>query len=478
MRSDATGRKFVQALTVMVGTVMVGIALGSLPARAVRADNLTEAFIGAYNTSGLLEQNRALLRVEDENLATAMAALRPIINWTIEVSRDYSRERTGTTLKTNKPARFQTGITLSHLIYNGGFSAPGRQAAQEIVLSTRQNLRNVEQQILFRAADAYLGVLLQEETVQIRMNNVDVSAEALRAYRSRFEVGEIGRTDIALAEAQFASAQADLAVARGDLSSAQAEYVTAAGKQPGRTEGSPKLPDLPWSEAEAVNLAQRTHPSILSAQHQVRALDLQVQQQHANLGPKVSLNVNADIREQSGNDDNREHATLALRLEQPIYTGGRLAATLRQAMANRDAARANLVNVQKDIIQGVANAYAAFQATTARLGASAERVRAAQVAFDGIREEATLGARSLLDLVIAQQDLLDARLQEVTARVDRSRTAYQLLQALGLLTVEHLGLAVQIYDPTHYHDLVKKAPARISTQGRELDRVLKALRLE
>ncbi len=470
MRGTATG-KLVRALA-----VTAGLALSVMPVRLAWADNLTDAFIGAYNTSGLLEQNRALLRAADEDVAIAVSALRPIINWTVRVSQDYTRTTTSGIVVRNEPSTFFTGLTLAQLIYDGGFSILGKQSAQEIVLSTRQSLIDVEQAILFRAANAYLNVVLQEETVQIQVNDVDVSAEELRASRDRFEVGEVTRTDVALSEAQLASSQADLAVARGNLSTAQAEYVNAVGKLPGATAGQPSLPSLPRSESEAISFARRNHPAILAAQHEVRALDLQVQQQRANLGPNVTLNADAGITESYDNDDDTENASVSLNFNQPIYAGGRLAASVRRAMATRDASRANLLNVQKDITQGVSEAYANFQAASASLRASTEQVRASQVAFDGIREEATLGARTTLDVLNAQQDLLDAQLNEVASRTERSRAAYQLLQAQGLLTAERLGLAVQIYDPTLYYNLVKKAPAQVSKQSKDLDRVLKALR--
>ena len=453
-----------------------GIALSVLPERPAWADNITDAFIGAYNTSGLLEQNRALLRAADEDVAIALSALRPIISWSVQVSENYTRTRVGPIVNTVRPTNFFSGLTLSQLIYDGGASVLGKQSAQETVLATRQSLVDIEQLVLIRAASAYLGVLLQEETVAIRQNNVNVSAEELRASQDRFEVGEVTRTDVALSEAQLASSQADLAVARGELSIAQAEYVNAVGKQPGRTAGQPSLPNLPRSESDAISLAQRNHPAILSAQHQVRALDLIVEQQRANLGPNVSLNADAGVLESYDNDDFTNDATVSLNFNQTIYAGGGLAAAVRRAMATRDASRANLLNVQKDITQGVADRYAAFQAASASLRASTERVRASNVAFDGIREEATLGARTTLDVLNAQQDLLDAQLAEVASRTERSRAAYELLQAQGLLTAERLGLAVQIYDPTLYYNLVKKAPSRVSKQSRDLDRVLKALR--
>ncbi|GAA6158517.1 TolC family outer membrane protein [Ruegeria sp. HU-ET01832] len=469
--SSKAGGKLVKAMA-----LTAGIALSVLPGRFAWADNLTDAFIGAYNTSGLLEQNRALLRAADEDVAIALAALRPIINWTVQISQDYTRSTVDDVVNRQEPTNFFTGLTLSQLIYDGGFSVLGKQSAQEIVLSTRQNLIDIEQAVLFRAVNAYLDVVLQEETVQIQLNDVEVSAEELRASQDRFDVGEVTRTDVALSEAQLASAQAELAVARGNLSTAQAEYVNAVGNAPGATAGQPNLPSLPNSESEAIAFAQRNHPAILSSQHEVRAFDLLVQQQRANLGPNVSLNADAGITESFDNDDDLEDARIALNFNQPIYAGGALAAQVRRAMATRDATRANLLNVQKDITQGVSASYANFQAAAASLRASTEQVRASQVAFDGIREEATLGARTTLDVLNAQQDLLDAQLNEVASRTERSRAAYQLLQAQGLLTAERLGLAVQIYDPTLYYNLVKKAPAQVSRQSKDLDRVLKALR--
>ena len=144
-------------------------------------------------------------------------------------------------------------------------------------------------------------------------------------------------------------------------------------------------------------------------------------------------------------------------------------------MAARDAERANLLNVRLDVVQGVNNAFVRLEVARASLIATAERVRAAQVAFDGIREEATLGARTTLDVLAAEQELLDARTAQISARSERSIAAYELLSSQGLLTAERLGLAVQIYDPTSYYNLAKDAPANYSKQSRDLDRVLKAL---
>ncbi|MEX0350256.1 MAG: TolC family outer membrane protein [Paracoccaceae bacterium] len=461
---------------VLKGTALsVALLAATVAPRWAAADNLADALVGAYNTSGLLEQNRALLRAADEDVAIAVAQLRPIINWTLQVQREFVDQRSNNFSQDGYETNGFFGLSFQQLLYDGGATRLAKQSAQETVLSTRQTLVDVEQSVLFRAVSAYMNLILQEDNVALRRNNVRVLGEELRASQDRFEVGEVTRTDVALSEASVAAARANLADALGSLTTAQAEYANAVGNEPGKTAGQPSLPKQPASVEAAIAVAVKTHPQILAAQHQVRAAELIVQQQRKELGPNVTLGLDYGYsNEFSGPDFNRS-TSADVTFQQPLYAGGALAAQVRRAIATRDASRGTLLSVQRDVVQGVKDAYVRFQTAEASLTASNERVRAAQIAFDGIREEATLGARTTLDVLTAEQDLLDAQTQQIFARSERSLAAYQVLLSQGLLTAERLGLAVQIYDPTLYYNLVKNAPANISKQSKDLDRVLKAL---
>lgn len=218
------------------------VALGSFVPQRGQAENMADALASAYNTSGLLEQNRALLRAADEDVARSLAALRPVIEWTTSVSRDLNETRLGGFSTTRHTSRFFTGLTLTLLIYDGGASRLTTQARKEAVLATRQTLVAIEQQILLRAVAAYMSVLLTGENVQLSLNNVRVLGEELRAAQDRFEVGEVTRTDVALAESRLAAARSNLADARGGLVRAKAEYTNAVGHAPGTLAGQPKLP--------------------------------------------------------------------------------------------------------------------------------------------------------------------------------------------------------------------------------------------
>ncbi len=455
-------------------TLTLALVFGFAGPHVASAQNMTDAMIGAYNSSGLLEQNRALLRAADEDVALSMAALRPVIDWTTRVTRSLNRSQTLVATSVQR-STFFTGLTLDLLIYDGGASRLGVQAAKETVLATRQTLVEIEQSILLRAVAAYMNVLLQGENVSLRINNVRVLGEELRAAQDRFEVGEVTRTDVALAESRLAASRSNLANARGGLVNARAEYTNIVGQAPGSLAGQPTLPQRAASIAAAQSLAMRNHPLILAAQHRVAAAELLVLQASKSLGPTASIRADLGITENFNNDNNSREASASIVLRQPIYRGGSLNARIRRVMASRDAERSNLLTVQRDVAQDVNNAFVRLEVARASLVATNERVRAAQVAFDGIREEATLGARTTLDVLTAEQELLDAQTSRISDLAERSIASYELLSRQGLLTAERLRLAVPIYDPTVYYNLVKDAPSRVSKQSRDLDRVLEAL---
>ncbi len=441
-----------------------------------RAENLADALIGAYNTSGLLEQNRALLRAADEDVATAVALLRPVIDFIATANaRDGRFENAAGIDVLNRTAGATLGFDLSWLLFDNGVRNLSIQATKEAVLEARQRLLSIEQQILFRAVVAYMDVILQTENVSLRENNLRVLGEELRAAQDRFDVGEVTRTDVAQAESRVASARSNLALARGLLVNAQAEYVNAVGRKPGKLVTPTRLPPQPRSIEATQAVAVRTHPNILEAQRRVASLELLIEQARKRLGPSLSGTLSARLLEDRGRANNGYDTAIGLRFAQPIYQGGALQSNIRSAMARRDAARANLLTVQRNTVQDANNAFVRRDTARATLVATAERVRAAQVAFDGTREEATLGARTTLDVLISEQELLDALTAQIEARTQEWIAAYELLAAQGLLTAERLGLAVQIYDPTIYYNLVKTAPATVSKQSKDLDRVLKAL---
>ncbi|MDQ2092333.1 TolC family outer membrane protein [Marimonas arenosa] len=457
-----------------VAGLAMAMALGPVKATA---ETLADAMASAYEHNGLVDQNRALLRVADEDVAQAVSALKPILNWSADITRSWGRAYVSTLAASRGNASWDAsvGILAELLLYDFGTSRIKIDIAKESVLATRQALLSAEQSVLLRAAQAYLEILRNQEFVNLRQNNVRVITVELRAARDRFEVGEVTRTDVSIAEARLAGARASLAAAQGGLAAAIEEFRAAVGRKPGRLSRLPRVPQTAKSVEAAKATALANHPEMIKVQHEVTAAELGILAAKGAVNPSIKLTGRYGVSTQLDGPSYSNGGSIGIEASGPIYQGGKLASIARQAVARRDAARAGLHIVRHTLAQNVGNAWAQLQVARASRQASERQVRASTVAFRGVREEATLGARTTLDVLDAEQELLDAKANLISATIDEHTAAYQLLAAMGLLTAERMKLKVPQYDPAAYYNMVKDAPALHSEQGRKLDSVLKAL---
>ncbi|MCB2117522.1 MAG: TolC family outer membrane protein [Rhodobacteraceae bacterium] len=434
----------------------------ALMAGAARSETLADALISAYKNSNLLEQNRAVLRAADEDVADAVSALRPVLQWVANVQQYDTRQR-------GAARDASIGLQGQMTLLDFGRNRLGVEIAKETVLATREALIGVEQDVLLAAVQAFFDVRSASENVANNQNSVRVVSEFLRATQDQFDVGEVTRTDVAQAQARLAASRAGLAAAEGTLVVARESYRAATGHYPGPLANAPRPPALPKSPDEASATALRNHPGILQAQHMAKVADLGISAAAAARMPELTGSVGITHYDGTGDD-----AAAEIELSQTIYAGGKLSAAHRKALAQRDQARAALLQASVGVSQGVGNAFAAIEIARAQISATDRQIEAAQIAYDGVREEAKLGARTTLDVLDAEQELLDARAARITAVADLQVANYSLLSAMGLLTAEHLNLGIPTYDAEAYYNAVKKAPST-SLQGKSLDRVLQAI---
>jgi outer membrane protein len=439
------------------------VAFGICGTAQASAQTLTDTLIAAYRTSGLLEQNQATLRAADENVAQSVASLRPVLNYIGSAGLTFFNGQSSDNLS--------AGVSANWLLYDFGATRFSTDALKETVLATRAALLNLEQQVLLRGVATFLNVRRQEAFVALQTSNVRVLAEQVRASQDRFEVGEVTRTDVSIAEARLAAAQSSLAAAQGALAQEREEYNAVTRRFPGQLSPPPGAPATAASLEAARGVARRNHPLIRQAQHQVASSELFLEAAKAGLRPQLTANASIDI-DQDGDDTE----SFGLQLSGPIYQGGAITSQIREAQANRDASRANLYQTALDVDQGVGNAWADTVVTRASLRASEEQVRAARLALRGGQQELEVGSRTTLDVLDLEQELLDAETNLISVEIDQFLADYTLLSAMGLLTVDHLKLGIVTYDPAAYYNAVKDAPGvNVSPQGERLDRILKSL---
>lgn len=455
-----------------MGAISLALAAGfAIPAFG---QTLPEALAASYRNSSILESSRALLRVSDESVSQAVAVLRPVINL-VATSQGRFADSSGSQGMSGGDSLTGTlRLTMDLLLSDGGSQKLAIKAAEEGVMAARQTLVETEQNVLLGAVRAYYDVLRYGRLLTLERNNLRLISTELDAARNRFRLGAITRTDVSAVEARLASARSAVALRDGELSIARETYRLEVGEYPGSLEFSPLIVELPSSLEEATETARRNHPSIIRAQHTAAAADFNVQRSETVLNPRVSLGgsvaLDRDLERWSGSGSTT--STISLTANMPLYSGGANMALLRQGLAVSQQARFDLLQAVRSAEQGVASAWARFEIASASITARREQVESAQIAYNGMREEAALGLRSTLDVLDTEQRLLSARTDLIAAETDRDVSVYALVAAMGRLTAAGLGLEVDMYDPQVNYERVKTAPVA-SDRRKLLDKVLK-----
>ncbi len=421
------------------------------------AETLTDALIVAYQTSPLLEASRASLRGLDEQVPQAQSARRPQTDVGISAQTDSNVIEAFD----DQVNRLQAALNASLLVFDNGQTKAAVEAARYQIAAGRADLTDVEQFVLFNAVQAYMDVRQNQEFVRLALADVDRLGETLNATRNRFEVGEVTRTDVSQSESRLAASRSTLADAEGALEAARQAYLAAVGKLPGTLERAPALPAVPRTLEEATEIGRRSNPQILSAQFLERAAVADFDRALAAKGPSVS--VFGSVGVERGNVgsfdyDGNSFGSAGVQAAMPLYTGGRNDSLVRQAQALLDQRRFQVQDAGRSVTQQVANAWIELETARVSIMARREQAEAARIAAEGVAEEARLGARSTLDVLDADQEALQADAEVVRALRNEYVATYGLLRAMGLLTVRHLNLGIETYDPDVNFTRVRSGP--------------------
>jgi len=454
------GLKTIWALALLVG-------LGVAAAEPARADTLADTLVAAYRNSNLLEQNRALLRASDEDVQQSIAALYPVVTFAMSALTNSAGA---------PDYRLSMGLSASMPLYDFGRGRLAVDQARAAVLATRSALVVIEQNVLLSSVQAHMALFTARQRLELQRNNVSVIGEQLRAARERFELGDSTRTDVALAEARLAAARSALASAEGDVAISREQFNLVVGQYPNGVAPPPSLPRLPASLEAAQDIARRNHPAIAQAQHQVTAQDIAAEIVGRQRLGTVSGSLSADARTSRISplpETSSADLTASVTYSAQIFNGGRLQSAERQAVARGQAQRAALHQTLAIVQQSVAANWARLQIARATALASDQQIAAAQAAYDAVSAEAELGSRTTLDVLDAEQDLLDARSARIQAAANVQTAAYALLESTGQMTVRSLGLGIATYDVEAYSSGFNPGPAPVtSVQGRRLDRIM------
>jgi outer membrane protein len=460
-----------------IGGLAAGIAACAVLSSPARSETLESALTQAYQNNPSLNSQRAATRAIDEGVPQALSGYRPKVTVTAiggEQTASTTQKSATITPGTspystlsgyNSPV--QVGGTVTQTIFNGFQTANKTRQAESAVLAQRATLRVTEQSVLLSAATAYMNLLRDNAILDLQRRNVEVLQEQLRQTRDRFNVGEVTRTDVAQAESSLASGRSQVLTAEANANASAATYRQVIGTAPGKL--SPATPVdrfSPHDVTHAVGVGIASNPSVTSAQYNVDVALQAVKVAEGALYPTLSVQGSYTknwLSTQTLATMDAYNASVLGTLSVPIYQGGAEYSLIRQAKETLGQKRIDLDTARDTVRQSVVQAWGQLEAAKANIEATQAQVQAAEIALNGIREEARVGQRTTFDVLTAQQTLVNARVAVVTAQHDRVVASYTLLSAVGRLSPEVLGLRVPVYDAQVHYQQVRDSWAGVRT---------------
>jgi outer membrane protein len=428
------------------------------------AETLESALARAYGGNPTLDAQRSAVRAVDENVPIALSGYRPTIAATANAGLSYTTGQAGSILGGTGTRAYREGLVprsiglqVSQNLFNGFRTANSTRQAESQVLGARETLRTTEQTTLFNGAQAYMNVLRDTAILDLQRNNVEVLEEQLRQTRDRFNVGEVTRTDVAQAESRLAASRSQVALAEANLQSSIATYRQIIGVEPRQlAPGRPVDRLVPSTLVASVQIGLSEHPAVISALHAVDAAELQVKVAESALAPTLNLVGSvANAYDSSVPNDQSLSASLVAQLSVPIYQGGAAYAQIRQAKETAGQRRIEAEATRDQVRASVIASWGSLESAKANVQAAQAQVAATEVALTGVREEARVGQRTTLDVLNQQQELLNARVNLITAQRDRVVASYSVVQSIGRLTSKSLALNIAQYSAKVHFDQVK-----------------------
>jgi outer membrane protein len=440
----------------LAGVAMVAMS-GAEPARS---ETLDEVLASTYATNPTLSARRARLRSADEGVPQALANWRPSVSLTGSAGRGtYYSNAVPNRYEATRSPRYAT-LSVTQPLYRGGRTVAATSQAENTVLAERALLAATEQSVLLSTINAYLNVVRDEDVVNLSINNEQVLRRQLDATQERFRVGEITRTDVSQADARLARAVADRIGAEGTLQTSRANYLNNVGSLPVRLV-QPTPPDgLPGGADEVTSLALSANPNVLAADYTQAAARDGVDLVFGELLPTVTVSADMNRTLDTGTLSAAQKSATStkevlLNLSVPLYEGGGTYSRVRAAKHTAGQRRIEADQARRDATEAASKAWEGLQSARALMQSYDSQIRATELALAGVREESKVGSRTVLDVLNAEQEVFDARVNLVRAQHDMLLAAYQVRSAVGRLTAESLGLAVELYDPVRHYDDVR-----------------------
>ena len=412
------------------------------------AVTLPEALLEAYKNNPVLNAERENINISQENLNISKSEFLP----TITITGTKSRE--DTTKLTNQSGGDATitdvdPLTKSILIEQTLYDGKGRSAdleKSEIGIDlAKAKILKVEQEILYKAVEAYTGLIFTNKKLKINQSNISLLDRQVDTDQARLERGQITISDLAQSESSLAGAKAKFIEAKNDVMTSRLVYENVIGpiiNSDDLNENSKLNIEIPKNLNEANDISKKRNPKLIIAKLEYLQSEKDIRIAESDMLPSASLSFEASQTENlSSTYNERDKKILKATVKWPFYTGGKNKAEVNKSRNIKYQKKLLLDNVINTNNTNVASAWSNFQSSKSLLDSVKSQVKAAEIANEGITVEYESGlGRSTLDVIQSNSLLLDSKISFANAERNYLLSQFKLLQSIGLLTLEHLQI--------------------------------------
>ena len=413
----------------------------------VFALTLKEALIQTYKNNTELNAERENIKVSKKDLRISKGDYLPSASITGSKSKESTNKLTnqgGGDASITDVDPLTTSIKIEQILIDFGRGAEYKKKQIGINLAEAKLLKK-EQDILYKAIEAYSGLILANEKLTINQRNLSFLEMQVETDKVRLERGQITVSDLAQSESSLAGAQAQFIQAKNEIITNKLNYENIIGKisnSKNLKKTSKSIVSIPQSLNSAIDLSKQNNPDITIAKLELEQSEKDIEIAESDLKPTATLSLERSYSDDlSSTYDEREKDVLKATVSWPFYSGGKKRATISKNQSLKTRQRLLLDNAIKTNDTIVATAWANLQFSKSFLDSVRLQVRAAQIANEGITAEYERGSgRTTLDVIQSNTLLLDAKVSLSNSERNYLLAQYNLLKSVGLLNSNYLKL--------------------------------------
>ena len=415
---------------------------------SAQAISLSDALLEAYNNNPELNAERENLNVSKEDFNISKSEFLPSLTISgSKSSEDTSKntDRSGANSAVTDVNSKTQSVLIEQKLFQGFAGIAGYEKNKIGLTLAQAKYLKKEQDVLFKAVEAYTGLAFAKEKLEINLSNVNLSERQVETDQSRLERGQVTLADVAQSESSLAESQAKLIESQNEVLTSRLEYEKVIGPLENIDNFNNNYEinfEAPSSLNQAIEISKNNNPDLIISKLEYEQSEKDVTIAKSEFSPSATLSLESSKTDDlSATVDERDKETVKATISWPLFKGGKNFAELNRSKSLKNRKKLLFDYALKSNDADVASAWANLQSTESLLNSVKSQVKAAEIANEGISAEYESGlGRSTLDLIQSNTILLNSKISLANSERNYLLAKFNLLKSIGLLNSDHLKI--------------------------------------